>query len=219
MLISDQRIPEKPALEIGADVLQKRPDLAMGLSLSIAMWANIEARLDAIFLLCTRDETSLAAFQEKRGWDARAKCLHRTIRDTQGEEAGDEIRAILRAVAAPAKKRHEVAHGIWGICAELPDDLILMDSGDFLEMARQSIRAEAEGLDEMRYNPASMHETARVVSLSHLQELYRELGEAVSVIHAFMIEKMPQVVHVFGRDKILPAKSHPSVASRLRGAP
>lgn len=140
MLISDQRIPEKPSLEIGADVLQRRPDLAMGLSLSIAMWANIEARLDAIFLLCTRDEAGLAAFQEKRGWDARAKFLHRTIRNTQGEEAGKEIRAILHAVAGPARKRHEVAHGIWGICAELSDDLILMDNDDFLDMARQANR-------------------------------------------------------------------------------
>lgn len=72
-----------------------------------------------------------------------------------------------------------------------------------------------DGLEEMRFNLALMHEAARVVSLSHLEQLYRELGEAVSIIHAFMIEKMPPVVHVFGRDKILPAKSHPSVASRL----
>ncbi|MGB3317836.1 MAG: hypothetical protein WA978_04095 [Sphingopyxis granuli] len=215
MLISDQRIPEKPSLEIGADVLQRRPDLAMGLSLSIALWANIEARLDSIFLLCTRDESGLASFQMKRGWDARAKFLHRTIRDTQGEDAGKEIRAILRAVAGPAKKRHEVAHGIWGICAELPHDLILIDNSDFLDMARQAIRAESANVTEMRFDPTLMHETARVVSISHLECLYRELSEAVSIIHAFMIEKMPRVVHVFGRDKILPAKCHPLVASRL----
>lgn len=216
MLISDQRVPNKPSLEIGADVLLKRPVLAMGLSLAIASWANIEARIEAIFLLCARDEKALAHFQQLRGWDARAKCLYRTIRDAQGEEAGREIRAILRAVAAPAKKRHEVAHGIWAICSELPDDLILLGSGDFLDMARQAIAAEGNGLSEMRFDPAFMHDTARVVSREHLETLYRELGESVGIIHAFMIEKLPQVVHVFGRENVLPAKAHPSVASRLQ---
>src|SRR3546814_9111258 len=113
MLISDQRIPPRLPLEIHVDVLQQRPDLAIGIALAIAGWASIESLLDAIFLFRTRDETALDAFRAKRGWDSREKFFYRSIRDSQGMAAATELHAILRVVAAPAKKRHELAHGTW----------------------------------------------------------------------------------------------------------
>src|SRR3546814_7905098 len=98
MLISDQRIPPRLPLEIHVDVLQQRPDLAIGIALAIAGWASIESRLDAIFLFRTRDETALDAFRAKRGWDAREKFFYRSIRDSQGMAAATELRAILREI-------------------------------------------------------------------------------------------------------------------------
>lgn len=218
MLISDQRIPERPSLETHADVLQKRPELAIGIALAVALWSSIESRLEAIFLLCTRDEEALGVLQTKKGWDARSKFFYQTILDQQGQAAATEVRAILRTVAVPAKKRNEVAHGIWSICNELPNDLILLAPDDQVEMMRQAIAAEAAGQSEMRLDPAHMHATARVVTRGHLQTLYRELSEALSLIHSFMLEKMPHVVHVFGRENIPRAKDHPSVAARIADA-
>ena len=215
MRISDQLIPNKPALEIHAEVLLQRPNLAMGIALAIAGWANIEARLEALFLFCTRDETDLLAFRDCRGWDARTKLFYRSVLNRQGQEAATEVRAILRTVEAPAKKRHEIAHGIWAICRELPNDLILLDGSYFLETARQAVSAEAADLEEMRFDSAQMQESSRVVSISHLEALHKEMNQAVTIINAFMIEKMPPVVHVAGRDQVLPARTHPSVAARI----
>lgn len=215
MHISDQRIPPRLPLEIHVDVLQQRPDLAIGIALAIAGWASIESRLDAIFLFSTRDEAALDAFRAKLGWDAREKFFYRSIRDSQGIAAAKELRAILRVVAAPAKKRHELAHGTWAISAELPDDLILLGRNYLLNMAQQAIYAEMAGAQELRIDPSTFREAARVVSRSHLQNLYNELSEAQGILHSYMIEKMPDIVNVHGRDNMRPASSHPAVGRKI----
>ena len=215
MHISDKRIPPRLPLEIHVDVLQQRPDLAIGIALAIAGWASIESRLDAIFLFRTRDEAALDAFRAKRGWDAREEYFYRSIRDSQGMAAATELRAILRVVAAPAKKRHEIAHGTWAISAELPDDLILLGGNHLLDMAQQAISAEMAGAQDLRIAPSTFRETARVVSRAHLQTLYDEMSEAQGLLHSYMIEKMPDIVHVHGRDKVRTARSHPAVAAKI----
>lgn len=215
MHISDQRIPPKLPLEIHVDVLQQRPDLAIGISLAIAGWASIESRLDAIFLFRTRDEAALAAFRAERGWDAREKFFYRSIRDSQGRVAATELRAILRVVAAPAKKRHEIAHGTWAISTELPDDLILLGGNYLLDLAKQAISAERTGAPKLRVAPSTFEESARVVSRAHLQCLYDEMSEAEGILHSYMLEKMPHIVHVHDRDKVPTARSHPKVAAKI----
>lgn len=215
MFISDERLPPRLPLEIHADVLQQRPDIAMGVGLAIALWADIEARLDAVFLFCTRDDELLAAFQAKRGWDAKAKCFFRAVAKHQGRAAAIEVRAILRTVALPAKKRHELAHGTWALSTELPNDLVLFGDNFLLEAARQAVAAEAKCEGEMRFDPVNVEHFARVISVGHLQTLYEELSHSLSILHSFMIEKMPPVIYVNGRDQVPTARSHPDVAARI----
>src|SRR3546814_16741052 len=111
MLISDQRIPPRLPLEIHVDVLQQRPDLAIGIALAIAGWASLESRLDAIFLFRTRDDKALDAFREKRGWDAREQFFYRSIRDRHGMAAATQLRALIRVATVPAPKKRGFAKG------------------------------------------------------------------------------------------------------------
>src|SRR3546814_18524117 len=113
--------------------------------------------------------------------------------------AATELRAILRVVAAPAKKRHELAHGTWAISAELPDDLILLGGNHLLDMAQQAISADMAGAQELRIAPSTFRETARVVARAHLQSLYAEMSEDKGILHAYMIEKMPDIGQVQDR--------------------
>lgn len=218
MHISDQLLPEKPALEIHPGVVTLRPDLTAHFGPIIAIWADIEARLDAIFLLYVRSENALAEFQALKGWDRRTKFLDEQIRAHHGEEIAIEVRSILRTVASPAKKRNDIAHGIWAICKELPDDLVIMPSAAYTEMVQQALRAEADGTANLVLKWDKTFKDARVVTINHLSQLLAELGEARGIIHAFMIEKMPEIVQIYQREAVSKAIDHPHVAQRIQNA-
>ncbi|MGB7411926.1 MAG: hypothetical protein WA910_12330 [Sphingopyxis granuli] len=96
-----------------------------------------------------------------------------------------------------------------------PNDLVLLGSNFFLEAARQAIVAEAKGEGEMRLDPVKAEHSARVISVGHLQTLYEELSLSLGILHSFMIEKMPPVIHVYGRDHVPTARDHPDVAARI----
>ncbi len=218
MHISDQRLPDQPSLEIHPDVVLQRPHLAAFFGLIVATWADIEGRLDAIFLLCANDRGALAEMQTIKGWDARSKFFIRHLKSQQGDALAIEVRAILRYVALPANKRHDIAHGIWAVCKELPDDLVVANSDIYTGAMEEALRAEAEGGPKLVLNKDRMLDTARVVSAEHLSQLLAELREARSLMHNFMIQKMPAVVHVHNREALPRAADHPDIAERIRNA-
>lgn len=218
MRISDQRLPEKPTLEIHPDVLLQRPLLAAFFGPIVATWADIEGRLEAIFLLSTRSDRALADLQALKGWGARSRFFVRHVRAHQGSEVAVELRAILRFAAQPADKRHELAHGIWALCKELPDDLVIASPAIYTGAMQQALRAQAEGTARLLIDKDAMLATARVVTSGHLERLLGELREARNLIHTFMIEKTPAIVHVHQRDALPRAVDHPDVAARIQNA-
>lgn len=218
MYISDRRLPERPSLEIHPDVLLQRPVLASYFGPIVATWADIEGRLEAIFLLCTADSTALAELEKIKGWDARSKFFVNHVRTHQADTVAIEIRAILKTVAQPARKRHEVAHGIWAICKELPQDLVIASPAIYTVTAGQAIRAEAKGSARFLIDKYATFDQARVVTEQHLDALLNELRQARSLLHTFMIEKMPAIVKVHQREALPRAVDHPDVAARIRNA-
>lgn len=218
MHISDQRLPDRPSLEIHPDVLLQRPHLAMLFGLVIATWADIEGRLEAVFFLCVRDRNALDEFRMLKGWDARSKFFARSVQGRHGDDLAIEVRAILRYVALPAKKRHDIAHGILAICKELPDDLVVASPEIYTGAMEDALRAEAEGAPKLLINKGRMLDTARVVTAEHLNKLLAELGEARMLLHNFMVEKTPAIVHVRNREALPRAADHPDIAERIRNA-
>lgn len=218
MHISDQRLPDRPSLEIHPNVLLQRPHLVMLFGLIIATWADIEGRLEAIFLLCVRDSDALAEFQMIKGWDARSKFFVRNVQARHGDALAIEVRAILRYVALPANKRHDIAHGILAVCKELPNDLVVAGPEIYTGAMGDALRAEAEGISKLIINKERMLDTARVVTAEHLNKLLAELGEARNLLHNFMVEKTPAIVHVHSREALPRAADHPDIAQRIRNA-
>lgn len=218
MHISDQRLPNGPSLEIHPDALLQRPHLAMLFGLIIATWADIEGRLEAIFLLCVREKAALAELQMIKGWDARSKFFVRNVQARHGDTLAIEVRAIMRYIALPANKRHDIAHGILAVCKELPDDLVVAGPEIYTGAMEEALRAEAEGTPKLIINKDLMLDTARVVTADHLNKLLTELGEARTLLHNFMIEKTPAIVHVHRRDALPRAADHPDIAERIRNA-
>lgn len=218
MHISNQRLPKKASLVIQPEVLLQRPRIAELVGLVIATWADIEGKLEAIFLLCVRDQTALAEFKKIKSWDARSKFFVRSMQSRKGEALAIEVQAMLRCIAQPANKRHDIAHGIFAVCKELPDDLVVASPEIYTRSMEETLRAEKLGTPNLLLNHEAIFATARVVTVAHLEQLLAELREANDLAHNFMIENMPEIVHV-GSSEIPPrVADHPDIAMRIRNA-
>lgn len=217
MNLTDTRLPPEPDLDIHPDAVCKQPDLAVRIAYIVATWADIEARLDGIFLSLTGDESALREFRDLKGWDKRAKFFVAHVKASQGIDAGLELKAILATVATPAKKRNEIAHGIWALCKGLDNALVLLPQTAYLDIATDAKKAETAGSTEIKLEHG-IEKAARAVTVSHLDQLIAELHESRDLIHAFMIETMPSIVHVHLREQVAPAAAHPEVAARVKNA-
>lgn len=215
MEISDRKLENEPAFTLHPTAIVKRPALAPAIALCIAIWGDIEARLDSIFLLISKSEEALAEFVATKGWPRKEKLFYRWIKDNGDQEFATAVRAVLRTVAEPAKKRNCLAHGVWGESDQYPDDLIIIPEAFYVEAAREMLRAEDEGTAKLRINSEPMFESARLVGIGELQTLHDDLVAARDLIHRFMIEQTPELVKVHGRSELAKTQDDPKVAARI----
>jgi hypothetical protein len=218
MQISDTKLPPKPSVQIHPDVLLERPQFCQGVALAIAIWADIEARLDAIFISTIRDPAAIEDFRQIRGWDKRTKLFVEAVRSVKGDDAAIEAKAVLAVVTVPANMRNEVAHGIWAKCLEVPNDLVLLGSDIYSEASKIALEAHAAGTPNVKINEEKLFKSARLVSIQQLRKAIDALLEARGLVHALMIEAMPETVHVHGRAEIERVADHPEVAARIINA-
>lgn len=218
MQISDTKLPPKPSVQIHPDVLLERPQFCQGVALAIAIWADIEARLDAIFISTIRDPAAIEDFRQIRGWDKRTKLFVEAVRSVKGDDAAIEAKAVLAVVTVPANMRNEVAHGIWAKCLEVPNDLVLLGSDIYSEASKIALEAHAAGTPNVKINEEKLFKSARLVSIQQLRKAIDALLEARGLVHALMIEAMPETVHVHGRAEIERVAAHPEVADRIINA-
>jgi len=218
MEISERLLEGKPAISLFPGAVLERPALVPAIAISVATWADIEARLDALFLLASKNDEAVADFIFSKGWGRKEKQFYRWLRDSGDPEFATAVRAILRTVSEPAAKRNCLAHGVWGLSEAYPDDLIITPEAFYLDAAREMVRAEKLGSAELRINSDSLFGAARLVGIGELQALYDELSAARDLIHRFMIEQTPDIVKVKGRDELARSTEDPKVAARIASA-
>jgi len=218
MQISDKRLPPKPSLQIHPDTLVREPLFCQGVALAIAIWADIEARLDGIFIAMVRDEDRFREFRDAKGWGKRSELFVEAVRSVKGGDVAIEVKAILAEVSVSAKLRNELAHGIWASCKEAPGTLALLGSEMYTEAIVQALEAEAAASPKMLFDERKLLKSARLIELSQLQEAVAVLFAARNLIHTFMIEAMPDIVYVHGRNELGRAKDHPGVTGRVINA-
>ncbi|MBA4764389.1 MAG: hypothetical protein H2048_02765, partial [Erythrobacter sp.] len=209
MEISNRLLANKPPITIYPGALMERPALLPGIAVCIANWADIEARLDTLFLLTAKNEEALASFMAAKGWGRKEKQFYEWLRDGGDQEFATAVRSILRTVAEPARKRHCLAHGVWGLSERYPDDLVIVPESFYLDTAREALRAETLGSVEFRLDSERLFANARLVGWQELQSLDMELSAARDLIHRFMIEQTPELVKVKGRDELAKAANDP----------
>ncbi|ALR21885.1 hypothetical protein [Sphingobium baderi] len=218
LLISDVKVPKEATVKIQPFVLTQHPNLAVIVALIIASWAETEARLDSIFLALTKDEARLAQFKELKGWDRRVEYMSAALKDTAGERAAATVRAVLNVVSKAAKKRNEVAHGLWAICEGEPSQLALFTSDAYTHATRSAIEAEAVGSARMNSPHEIFFSKARIVNEIHLQKAWEECEESRNLLHSFWTDELPEIVKVNRHIPAAKAIEHIEVAERIKNA-
>lgn len=218
MHISDIEIPANPSLVIQPSVLFDHPEHAAAVAVIIGSWAEIESKLEGIFVTLVGDELKLAEFKAERGWDARVKNMVAAVKETRGDHAAIKLKAILSTAATASKKRNEVAHGFWGSCKERPNDLVLFSEELWVEAARTAQRAQAAGSNRIMPDEKQIRSSGRIVTIDQLRIAIEEVEHARGLVGDFWNDEMPAVVKVNSHVPSARPEDDPQVADRIKNA-
>lgn len=145
----------------------------------IARWSLLEKQLDQIHTLVTDDAPdSRADFDALKGWDRRFEAIAKAAQVRLPHEVADRVKAVLRLTEEPARKRHELAHGLWAVAAGYENCLTLLAPKSQHGMGKVIVEAKKAGTTRIPMETTSIYEDSRIVSGEDLDQLIAELEQA-----------------------------------------
>ncbi len=112
---------------VGPDALFERPNLAVHVSVILAMWATIEESVDRILInMSGSDIYAIASMYYAVGsFRTRMDVLRALAKTRLSKEGIEDLNKLIEALRKPAKERAKFAHCSWGISDAFPDALIM----------------------------------------------------------------------------------------------
>lgn len=140
------RVHPNPEVQIRASAISSNPQWAADVMRVIAHWAHIEGDLAAIMgkLLKTDVKLTTAMYQAVVNSDAK-----RTMVATAVKSAGLRewqvvlFDAVQKATKASREQRNDFAHGVWGVCKQVPNAVLLMRPRVIIERNARSLARNA----------------------------------------------------------------------------
>lgn len=122
--------PVKISLALNFDDLRQRPDLAIMISEVLTLWSAAEDELAIIFSCSLHSEPAVAAavLGCTANLGTRLAMIHTALKLGINEALAAQFRKELEPkIKSAARRRAKVAHAIWTIHADYPEDLIRFD--------------------------------------------------------------------------------------------
>jgi hypothetical protein len=121
-------------VDFAATAIHQRPVLLALLMQILFLWSRVEQTLAVSFAntLGTQPEIGVEIYIGLEHNHAQLRVLRDAAAMVVLDKADMALYdAILTVVRAAGRKRNLVAHGIWGICRQVPDGLVLLQHKDF----------------------------------------------------------------------------------------
>lgn len=209
MLISNEladRQTDKLVLE--QDAVVRAPEIAACLMAVVAVWSEIEAKVEGIFAnLVGDDEQALDAFRDLRGWDRREKALKAAASTLEDNRVADAILSAVRQVSSLSEMRNEVAHGLWAAVEGKNDRLAILDTavmGMIADLNRGRVSAEESF--------KKIYECAWIVRIENVQSIRFKIGSAAGLISdAYLLS--------FGSNRDVTGNGFEDVKIKMEGDP
>lgn len=112
-----------------------RSQFAVNYGNALAWWGMVEARLSDLFIgaLGVRAKPALAALSTLSSTEARHSSIFAAVAETLRTKREKEVfREVQKQVLLARRERNILAHWIWCISTELPDDLIAVNPNSWL---------------------------------------------------------------------------------------
>jgi hypothetical protein len=125
----------KAKYRMPANALSERPELAALVGECIAFWSQVEGQLAILLSAIMKTEKAIAAaiFLSIRNSRAQREALTAAAEIALSGRELEMFRAIAVVYQSLDTQRTDLAHGIFGICEELPDALLWINSKDFTQ--------------------------------------------------------------------------------------
>lgn len=143
------RVRTDPGLiTLSAEILEEMPELATLAMQIIARWARIEHELGLLLmrLLGAAEGPALAIYSVLTGQGMQNLALSAAARSVLSDEDFKTFTAVVNVATSAGKKRHKLAHWIWGKCEALPGVLLLADPQSLVETEKVHMLARAKKL-------------------------------------------------------------------------
>jgi hypothetical protein len=123
-------LPKCTNIQFDADALQKYPQLATQIAVSIARWSTIEHRVGwlLIKMLGADAKPAYAMFSEIVSSALQVNVLKAAAKAALPEDDFRTFSIVTKVIVSQAKQRNKFAHGLWGISSQIEDGLLLTDS-------------------------------------------------------------------------------------------
>ncbi len=191
MRISSEPIPRGRKLTVFSEpVLGQSGIEALSplIASAIGRWSAIEAQLDALFILITRnDPTEREMFLALKGWDRRADAIGDAAEARHEAVDADRVKTVFRLTAAPAGKRHDLAHSTWATAEGCEDRLALLPRDFNVQYGMNLSAASAAGTGDIPVTTVAMVEAGCLVARADLETLIAELHHAQELLDALLL--------------------------------
>jgi hypothetical protein len=129
--------------------LRSRPALALEIGVITAAWATVEASLGELVaeILNTDAKLGLAIFLGLRAEGLQREVIKAAAQEKLPSDLADKVIQAVSDLRDKASGRNHIVHGVWGTCADYPDDLIWIDRKDSI---REFSRVASVGTGELK---------------------------------------------------------------------
>jgi hypothetical protein len=174
-----------PYLRIGAAPAFERPEHAKLIGECLMAWPSIELCFAEILagLLKTDSPAAVAVYLKLRRRTNRVEAITAAAENTLDEDERDLLYAILRVSDRIEAQRNDLAHGHFGACDDLPDDILWINAEKYV-MVRVDIYRGGPNADMLFHHLFYYTLTDLEVLADEIVELFRILAS----FHALLRE-------------------------------
>lgn len=118
---------------INQNCMADRPEMAALIARCLTLWSQVEVEMSLILaaLLDTRSDAAVAVFLSMQNARAQRDALASAASVSLSGETLELFNAVMRIHKSSSGERNDLAHGIFGVVSDRPDELIWCPSTKF----------------------------------------------------------------------------------------
>ncbi len=172
--------PKGGEIDVGTKSIGRRPELEVLIGRCLMAWTHAEAEM-ALFLgqiLGAENAAAMALFQALRQSRSQRIVISEAAKAVLNAANQELLEAILGVHKSMESERNALAHGHFGTSSKLPNDLIWMNTNNYVTV-RASIEftPSREWNDQRHMDLLSQISVYRIPDLTKIFDDFKELGD------------------------------------------